>query len=214
MGSNPTLFWFWAARAPEPDVYYARHDLFANSRARQMLPIEPTWLIEALGVVEIDPATIIEGPIKASDDRIELRTTLQASAGKFTRQIQIHGKHGWILEQHLYDERGQLIASARNLQHEYYHVDGVSLPKRIEVEVPQGQLRFQLDISKWAINQAPPEGQAYFELPRTQLGQYRFVDMADPNFVPPGGTIPVAASPQRTSELPQPELRERYRGWR
>jgi hypothetical protein len=214
MGSNPMHFWFWAARAPEPDVYYARHDQFRDSRAHQMLPIEPTWLIEALGVVEIDPATILEGPTKAGDDRVELKTTLQASAGQFTRQVHIHGKHGWILEQHLYDGRGQLVASAFNSQHEYYHVDGVSLPKRIEVQVPQGQLRFQLDVSQWAINQSPPEGQAYFDLPRTQLGHYRFVDLADPNFVPPGGTIPVEAPPQQTSELSQPNLRDRYRGWR
>jgi hypothetical protein len=214
LGSNAELFWFWAARAPQPDVYYARHDQFADSRARQMLPIEPTWLIEALGVVEIDPATILDGPTKAGDDRVELRTSMQASAGQFTRQVQIHGRHGWILEQHLYDGRGQLIASARNLQHEYYHLDGVSLPKRIEVEIPQGKLRFQLDIGKWAINQTAPEGPALYDLPRTQLSNYRFVDLADPNFVPPGGTIPVEAPPPRSAELPQLDLRDRYRGWR
>jgi hypothetical protein len=125
----------------------------------------------------------------------------------------LHGKHGWVLEQHLYDEQGQLVASARNSEHEYYHVDGVSLPKRIEVQVPQGQMRFQLDVSEWAINQLPPEGQNQFELPRTQLGSYRFVDLADPNFVPPGGSVPVEA-PQRTSQAPREELHDRYRGWR
>ena len=220
MGSNLEQFWFWAARAPEPDVYFARHDQFAGSRARQMLPIEPTWLIEALGVLEIDPATILEGPIHAGDDRVELRTAMQASAGQFTRLVQIHGRHGWILEQHLFDSRGERIASARNLQHEYYHLDGVSLPKRIEVEIPQGKLRFQLDIGKWAINQTPAEGPALFELPRTQLGQYRFVDLADPNFVPPGGTLPAdatlpaSAPPERNAQVPRVELRDRYRGWR
>jgi hypothetical protein len=215
MGSNPLLFWFWAARAPEPDVYFARHDLFAASRARQMLPIEPTWLIEALGVVQIDPATILEGPTAAGDDRVQLRTTLTASAGEFSRLIHLDRKHGWVLEQHLYDGRGQLVASARNSQHEYYPLDGVSLPKRIDVQVPQGQLQFQLDVSQWLINQPPAEGQALFELPRTQLAQYRFVDMADPNFVPPGGTVPVEApTSPRTSQLPANDLSGRYRGWR
>jgi hypothetical protein len=213
MGSNSLLFWFWAARAPEPDVYFARHDLFADSRARQMLPIEPTWLIQALGVVEIDPATILEGPTDAGNDRVQLKTTLIASAGQFTRLVQLHGKHGWVLEQHLFDGRGELVASARNSQHEYYHLDGVSLPKRIEVQVPQGQMQFQLDVGQWVINQPPPEGQDLFELPRTQLGGYRFVDMADPNFVPPGGTLPVEAPP-RAAQGPSANLRDRYRGWR
>ncbi|MEX2175412.1 MAG: hypothetical protein WD872_13705 [Pirellulaceae bacterium] len=213
MGSNSLLFWFWAARAPEPNVYFARHDLFAASRARQMLPIEPTWLIEALGVVEIDPATILEGPIKAGEDRVQIKTTLQASAGQFTRLVHFHGKHGWILEQHLYDERNQLVASARSSNHHYYHLDGVSLPKRIEVSVPQGQLQFQLDISEWRINQPPAEGQVLFELPRTQLANQRFVDMADPNFVPPGGTLPVEGPSPRVSQAPAPRPEDRYRGF-
>ncbi len=213
LGSNATLFWFWAARAPEPDVYFARHDQFADSRARQMLPIEPTWLIQALGAVEIDPASILEGPIDAGNDRVQLKTTLNASAGQFTRLVQLHAKHGWVLEQHLYDGRGQLVASARNSEHEYYHLDGVSLPKRIEVQVPQGQMRFQLDVSEWAINQPPQEGLELFELPRKQLGSYRFVDMADPNFVPPGGTLPVDA-PAATPQAPSAGLHDRYRGWR
>jgi hypothetical protein len=214
MGSNNELFWFWAARAPDgPDVYYARHDNFAASRARQMLPIEPTWLIEALGVVEIDPSGVIEGPTQAGDGRVQLRTTMQASAGQFTRLIQFDAKHGWILEQHLYDPAGQLIASARNSQHEYYKLDGVSLPKRIEVRIPQGGLQFQLDVNQWAVNQPPPEGQTLFELPRQQLASYRFVDMADPNFVPPGGSLPSLSGPP-TPAIPQAALPGRYRGWR
>jgi hypothetical protein len=88
----------------------------------------------------------------------------------------------------------------------------VSLPKRIEVQVPQGQLRFQLDVAQWQINQPPTDGQNQYELPRTQLGNYRFVDLADPNFVPPGGSVPADALP-RTSQV-QPELHDRYRGWR
>jgi hypothetical protein len=219
MGSNRDLFWFWAARAPEPDVYFARHDLFAASRARQMLPIEPTWLIEALGVVEIDPATVLEGPTLVGQDRVQLTTTLAAAAGQFTRLVQLDGKHGRVLEQHLFDGRGQLVASARNSQHEYYHLDGVSLPKRIEVEVPQGQMRFQLDVAQWQINVPPIEGNTLYELPRTQLANHRFVDMADPGFVPPGGTLPASApvrnaSPPRTSQLPAGDLQGRYRGWR
>lgn len=214
MGSNPLLFWFWAARAPEPDVYYARHDAFQSSRARQMLPIEPTWLIDALGVVEIDPATVLEGPTTAGKDRVQLKTTLTAAAGQFTRLVQLDAKHGWVLEQHLFDPRGQLVASARSSQHHYYHLDGVSLPKRIEVEVPQGQMRFQLDVAEWQINVPPVEGNSLFELPRTQLASYRFVDMADPSFVPPGGTLPVGAPPPRTSQIPDGGLQGRYRGWR
>ena len=49
-------------RNQPPAVYYCRHDQFAASQARQMVPFEPAWLIEALGVAEIDPGLPHQGP--------------------------------------------------------------------------------------------------------------------------------------------------------
>jgi hypothetical protein len=214
LGSNEQLFWLWAARMPSPSVYFARHDQFAASRARQMLVIEPAWLIDALGLVEIDPAAITEGPIVAGNERIQLRTTLGGAGNGYTRLLVLHSKYAWILEQHVYDERGQIVASARNSGHEYHPVDGVSLPKRVEVQVPQGLLRFQLDVDRWAINPALgglAEGAAVFELPRAALGNYPFVDLSDPNFVPP---ISSATPSTHVSQAPADSYRQRLRGLR
>lgn len=194
LGSNDELFWLWAARMPDSSVFFARHDQFASSRARQMLAVEPQWLIEALGLVEIDPASVIEGPHADGNDRVKLRTTLSTAGGQYTRLLLLHNRYAWVLEQHVYDEQGQLIASARNSGHEYHTVDGVSLPRKIEVQVPQGLLRLQLDVDRWGINQPLAEGAAAFELPRSQLGNYPFVDMASPSFVPQMG--PPATQPQ------------------
>jgi hypothetical protein len=213
LGSNDLLFWFWAARSPDPSVFFARHDQFATSRARQMLAVEPTWLIDALGVVEIDPATLLDDPTLTTGDRVQIRTTMQASAGRFTRLLHLHGKHGWVLEQHLFDERGQIVASARNSQHEFYPLDGVSLPKRIEVSMPQSQMQLQLDVSRWTINQPVADGQSLFDLPRSQLSSHPFVDLADPNFVPPGGTLPASQPPPRAAQATEVNLSQRYRGF-
>jgi len=212
LGSNDQLFWFWAARAPQPSVFFARHEQFATSPARQMLAIEPAWLIEALGAVEIDPASIVEGPLAADNGRVQLRTKLPTAAGEYSRLIVLDGKYGWVLEQHVYDERGQLLASSRTSQHEFHPLDGVSLPKRIEVQIPQGQLRFQLDVARWAINQPALEGQALFELPREQLSNHPFVDLADPSFIPPGQSVPVTQPVPRVSQQPADDYRHRIRG--
>ncbi len=50
VGSNSELFWFWVREAPTRAVLFSRHDQFAQSAAAQILPIEPTWLPEALGL--------------------------------------------------------------------------------------------------------------------------------------------------------------------
>jgi len=215
LGSNDELFWLWAARMPDPSVFYARHDQFASSKARQMLAIEPAWLIEALGLVEINPASVLEGPFADGGDRIKLRTTLATGGGQYTRLLILHKHYAWVLEQHVYDERSQLIASARNSGHEYYTVDGVSLPKRIAIEVPQSMLKLQLDIDRWSINQPLTEGATTFELPRTQLSSHAFVDMADPSFVPPAGSSPSQAPPARPASQSRAEQpRRRGFSWR
>ena len=195
MGSNDELFWFWAQRAPRSDVFFARHDQFATSRGRQMLAVEPSWLIEALGIVEIDPASVIEGPTLAADDRVQLKTLVNSSSGQYTRLLHVHKKFAWILEQHLLDAGGQIVASARASQHEYYPLDGVSLPQKIDISAPQSQLQFQLVVDRYAINQPFADAQTLFELPRSQLQNYPFVDIADPSFVPPGASAPVSLPP-------------------
>jgi hypothetical protein len=216
LGSNDELFWMWAARMPDPSVFYARHDQFTTSRARQMLAVEPQWLIEAVGLVEIDQASVLDGPHAAGGERVQLRTTLATAGGQYTRLLVLHHRYAWVLEQHVYDERGQLLASARNSGHEYHSIDGVSLPRRIDVEVPQGVLRLQLDVDRWSINQALPEGAATFELPRSQLSNYRFVDMADPGFVPTVGSPPSAAVPSAAQQQPAslPRKLRGFSGWR
>ena len=62
LGSNDELFWFWVRRNQPPAIFFCRHDQFAACPARQMIPIEPKWLIEALGVAELDPGLPYQGP--------------------------------------------------------------------------------------------------------------------------------------------------------
>jgi hypothetical protein len=180
LGSNQELFWFWAARNTPPQVMYARHDRFALSRTRDVLPVEPTWLVEALGLVEIDPATASE-PVSAGNGRIELRSRAMTPQGEATRLVHLDAKHGWLLEHHLLDAQGRMRASARLSGHEYYPLDGVSLARRIDVQIPQAEMRFTLDVGSYTINLPFNEGQALFQLPRDQLQSYQFVDIADPS---------------------------------
>jgi hypothetical protein len=214
LGSNDELFWLWAARVPDPSVFYARHNQFATSRARQMLAVEPAWLVEALGLVQIDPASVIEGPHLAGGERIQVKTTVMSAGEVLTRLLILHHRYAWVLEQHLYDPRGQLLASARNSGHEYHAIDGVSLPRRVEIAVPQGFLRLQLDVDRWSINQALVEGAATFELPRDQLGNRPFVDMADPSFVPPVGMSPPEPVTQPRLSAQPVNPAKRLRGFR
>ncbi|MEO8498043.1 MAG: hypothetical protein ABI614_23505, partial [Planctomycetota bacterium] len=152
IGSNDELFWFWAKQAPEPLVFYASHRDFAASPTRNMFPVDPHWLIEAIGLVQLEPGGMHEGPISRGDGRVEVRTRLWQSTGEMTRVLVIDERYGWILEQHLLDATGRAVASSRTSGHRYNAAAAVALPHRIEITMPDAQLSLTLDVSEYAIN--------------------------------------------------------------
>jgi hypothetical protein len=98
----------------------------------------------------------------------------------------VNNVYGWILEQHLYDSRNQLIASSKTSQHRYYPADGVSLPHKVEIQLPPAQLAFTLDVGEYRINQLSTPPEQLFAMPQFESAQ--LVNVADPNFVPPGAS--------------------------
>src|SRR6185437_10713173 len=112
LGSNDQLFWFWVRRLQPPSIYYCTHQQFQVSRIREMVPVEPEWLIEALGITGFDPAAQHAGPTPVSGGRLEIRTQIPRSDGKvWTKNTIVDGARGLVLEQHWYDQNGNRVAS-------------------------------------------------------------------------------------------------------
>ena len=105
LGSNAEWFWFWVKRSEPPAIYYCRHEQFATSRARAMIPIEPSWLIEALGTLEIDPNGHHDGPYPDPNNRnrIWIRTLVDTPEGPNKKITFIDPVSAWVLEQQVYD---------------------------------------------------------------------------------------------------------------
>src|SRR5262245_25941002 len=139
IGSNDELFWMWVRRNQPPAVYYCRHDRFANSNIRQVMPVEPSWLLAAIGIVDIDPASVFDGPLPSARGQgtVELRSWLPSASGRLQRVTVIDARRAWVIEQDIYDQSGtMLLASARADSHRYYEREHVSLPDRVTIQLP------------------------------------------------------------------------------
>lgn len=221
LGSNDELFWLWIKRNPRPAVYFARHEQFAASPMRRLLPLDPDWLSEAFGLVYLDPRARYEGPFVEGNDRMWLRTRLAGPEGPLAKVVVIHARYGYVIEQHLYDPAGQLLAKVEGSEHRYYPLEGVSLPHRVNIQLAPNQptqLAFQLDMAGYRINQIQGDPSRMWELPRIE--GHPLVDLADPRFQPPGGFFPAvgsrpAASPPAMSPAMSavPASHARYRGY-
>src|SRR5258705_7791477 len=156
IGSNDELFWMWVRRNQPPAVYFCRHTQFANSNIRQFMPIEPSWLLAAMGIVDIDPASVFDGPLPSARGQgtVELRSWLPSASGRLQRVTVVDARRAWVIEQDIYDQSGTtLLASARADSHRYYPEEQVSLPDRVTIQLPTANLRMTINVGPVQINQ-------------------------------------------------------------
>lgn len=179
LGSNNELFWFWIARNQPPALYYCRHDEYEISAAPNMLPVEPDWLIEALGVTRFDPGLAHQGPAPLGKGRLEIVTPLPSSDGRLVKKITVlDDAHAWVLEQHLYGANG-LVASALTSGHKRDPASGVVLPTKVEIRWPASNFEMTIDLRGVQVNRPLNDNPDLWELPN--YTGYASVDLADPN---------------------------------
>jgi hypothetical protein len=184
LGSNDELFWVWLKRSEPPALYLSRHDRYAGSAAQQFLPIEPQWLLDALGLAELRPTDFHEGPTPIGKARVEIKSVVQSASGPLTKRTVIDARKAWVVEQHVYDRNGTLLASAAARSHRYYEGVGVSLPQEIDIQIPATGLSLSIDVGTVTIN-GPMDNQALWTLPAPPGAPVVDLGAAPPNS--PGG---------------------------
>ena len=191
MGSNDELFWFWVKRNEPPALYFSRHDQFVGSAAQQMMPVDPQWLLDALGMMQFSPTDRHEGPFPYGDDAIEIRSIIQTRGGQMTKSTLIDNRLAWVREQHVYDPAGTLVASTRAKSHRFHPQLGVSLPQEIEIRLPAMQLSLKIDVGDVQLN-VMPDNPALWTMP--VISGYQQIDLGS---AVPGSVAPVGAMGSR-----------------
>ncbi len=181
LGSNNELFWFWVKRNEPPALYFSRHDQFTGSAAQQMMPIEPQWLLDAMGMMQFSPNDHHEGPFPHGNGTLEIRSVIQTRNGQMSKSTVIDARRAWVLEQHVYDHTGTLVASTRARSHTFHPAAGVSLPQNIELRLPAAKLALSIDVGTVQLNQMPDNPQMW-SLP--VLSGYPQVDLGASGAVP------------------------------
>ena len=188
LGSNDELFWFWVKRNEPPALYFSRHDQFVGSAAQQLMPIEPQWLLDALGMMQFSATDTHQPPLPHSDGTIEIRSVIQTRGGTMSKNTVIDARRAWVLEQHVYDPTGTLLASAIAKSHRYYPDVGVSLPQEVELRLPAMQMSLSIDVGNVALNRIV-DSPNLWTLPA--MSGYTQVDLGS---APPGGVPPISSA--------------------
>ena len=191
VGSNDEMFWLWMKR--NPVAYYGRHDKVDSGLARNVLPMPPDWLIEGLGLVQFDKNAKHEGPRVSVPGRLDVRSTIPTPSGNLTKLTVIDDQKAWVLEQHIYDQQGQLVASAIASDHRYDGLNGVSLPHRVQIQFPNAdsEFSFVLEVDNYVINHLTFDPASLWTMPQPKGYEYQDITLLSASNQPRERSIPL-----------------------
>ncbi len=209
LGSNQELFWFEVPESMNQTLYYARHDQYLRQPSRSILPVDPSWFADALGLIHLDTAEIVEGPIVRTDGRLEVRTMRSMPDGLYSRVCVIEPNAGFITDQVLYGPSGKMIAAASGSNHRYYPDQQCALPHAVQIRlVPDGSppLELKLSIGNYTINQLLTADPQLFRMPETANQKIDLSAIgAGGSYVAPISSAPVVPPPMPRTAFAVPK---------
>ena len=179
-GSNDTLFWLWI-RKNQGEMWYCRHDQYPISPVRSAIPMDPDWLIEALGMVEFKPTDQHLGPTRMSDGNWEIISHCQTPSGQFIKRTVVDAKIGWVVRQELHTPQNELTALAEATDLRFDRSTGIYYVKRVEVQCQGMDGKMTIDLGSPTFNTSSPFPPSMFVMP-TYEG-YRAVDLCGPEIM-------------------------------
>jgi hypothetical protein len=200
LGSNDEWFWMAIRDGMNPQLYVARHDEFDAQPQRRILPVSPTWIVEALGVIAVEPQQVMGPPVQRPDGMMEIGTMVPSPTGTFTRTIVVDPKYGYTRQLLLRDPSGRLVATANQLEHEFYPSVGLSMPHRVVIQLTPAldpPTEIDITIGKYAINSLDPNQVTGYDLPNS--AGYQVINLVQYNQGLPQAVTPIQVTPPNTA---------------
>ncbi len=186
IGSNDSVFWVWSKASVggmEPVMLYSTHRDFASSNAAKLLPIQPQWITQALGLVSFDSNDEHSGPFARNDGRVEIRSRIKTPQGLVTRVVVMDPRFGVINQIAMYDSSNNRIAYANAFRYVYNHEHQVRLPRHLEIFFNDPNTRkenkLSITLDNVSVNSFYGDRETIWTMPRPQ--DVRTIDVSKIN---------------------------------
>jgi hypothetical protein len=156
MGSNDREFWFWISQAEPPYVYHCAYDDFARGQARLPFPIQPEWIMEAMGIAECSSPEHFTVAVRGNT--LELVEQATSPQGKPVRKVTVfnrvaaQGNAPQVVARILQDANGKEICSATIKEVQIDRATGAILPKKIRLVFPEEKMELSMKLDGLTVN--------------------------------------------------------------
>ena len=210
-GTNDDSLWYWDKFREPQELTWCKKSDFANPAvARDSIPIDPTWLPEALGLVEFNTQDPVEGPIPQIDKTLLLITKRNYMGQTFAKYTYVEPKSAAVKRQDIQDAQGNVLFTVAVNEFQLDAVNNLVLPKRLTITSPQTKDSINLDLGTVQINSDPIPRET-FQMPRSEdIGNVPVVNVASrglpltktPTAAPMNQVSPASNTPAATPVTP------------
>ncbi|MDR2345200.1 MAG: hypothetical protein LBE18_03965 [Planctomycetaceae bacterium] len=165
-GSNDELFWIGIKR--ERNLYFCRHSQFPTCPVRNALPIEPDWLIEALGIIEFKNNEQHEGPYPSGDGNWIIITRRSTPTGQFVKKTTIESKTGLVSKQEMFSPQNDLITAAVSSDHRFDVQNGITYARKIEIFYASSAGKIIINLGSPQFNQTTNSYSSLYTMPPSE----------------------------------------------
>ena len=201
IGSNSQEFWFWIKRAPQPYVYHCSYADYPDvaKRGAMPFPVQPEWVVEALGMAEYDPKAKYEvTESKATYDLVQRtrspRGTEMAKVIAFHKSPRAGQSQVGAYILYEVDDKGkyQTVCVARIDDSQAVVAGGktVVLPTKVTINCPKEKVELVINLGKTRVNQAFGQSDPSILFTRRTLNNYKSYDLARGPDAPASGVRP------------------------
>ncbi len=159
IGSNPQEFWFWAAKNKDPYQYFCAYkDVDAGNIQGMPLPVQPEWVMEALGLGPYSSPEKYQ--LEADAKTIRLIEKTKSPLGSPIRKVivmqrqPVKSPQPQVTDFLLVDDRtGQEICSAQVESTKVDRATGAILPYKMTLSVPSQRMKMVLRLDGLTVNE-------------------------------------------------------------
>ncbi len=152
VGSDGDIFWFWFKNQEPNQISYCKLAEYAQSTMRDQIPVDPAWFPESLGIMKIDPADVVEGPVVDRDNTVKLVLKRTRPEGDYFEYLYLESKTAAVKR---LDVRSPVTDEILSVAYDDYQIDpdyNVVLPKKVTISRSSVKDRLFIDLGTLRVN--------------------------------------------------------------